>query len=408
MSKLKIAIVCSALPPRMDGIGDHSSGLGGALAEWADVTLHTAIGFTPDQIPGASIAQNFDIKPRRAIAGLVKPITLAAPDWLIVQYNPFCFGKRGINPFLYPALRRVRENLPGMKIAVMVHERWMHTSTLKYAVMSLIQRQQFRAITGLADLTLFSTGPWADEYKKKFPERKCVHMPVGSNLPWIPTDRAALRSELGFDQNTVVLGSFGGNHPSRMFELLAKAGHRLKSLRRDVRILCLGAAGPAIRQMMPTLPLVDLGSLPAADVSRNLQAIDIYASPFVDGVSTRRGSFFAGIQHGLATITTRSYHSDSDMMSYEGTAFFAPMTGDDEGFVQAVEQLAGDVDLRQATGTRAKVCFDEKYALPVLANRWRALLQGHDGLTGSASHDALDRACAGRDLFRMTNFASRR
>jgi glycosyltransferase involved in cell wall biosynthesis len=105
-----------------------------------------------------------------------------------------------------------------------------------------------------------------------------------------------------------------------------------------------------------------------------MQAIDIYMSPFFDGVSTRRGSFFAGIQHGLATITTRSYHSDQEMLVHAGKAFLAPETSDEAGFVSAVEKLAKDADLRRSIGKAAKICFDENYSLPVLAERWRNVL----------------------------------
>jgi glycosyltransferase involved in cell wall biosynthesis len=392
MSKLKVTIVTSALPPRMDGIGDHSSGLAGALAQSLDVTVYTARGFSPDAIPGVDIVQSFDIAPRRAIADLESAMKQSPADWIILQYNPFCFGKRGINPFLAGTIRRIKQNSPNMKLAVMVHEMWMHTSTLKYAILSMIQRRQFAAVTSQADLTLFSTGPWADNYQLRYPDRKCVHMPVGSNLPYVKADREAIRRELGFADNTIVLGSFGGNHPSRLFDLFAKSARRLKSAGFDVRILSIGSAGPAIRESMPELPLVDLGSLVADEVSRKLQAIDIYMSPFFDGVSTRRGSFFAGIQHGLATVTTRSYHSDSEMLAHDGKAFLAPETCDEAGFISAVEKLAAEVDLRRSIGAQARICFERNYSLAVLAERWRSLLQPHcdTGLRPVLSGSAYD------------------
>jgi glycosyltransferase involved in cell wall biosynthesis len=374
MSNRKVAIVASALPPRMDGIGDHSSGLAGALARAFDVTVHTALGFSPEPIPGVNIVQSFDIAPRRAITNLEAAMKQSPADWMILQYNPFCFGKRGINPFLAGTIRRIKRDLPSMKLAVMVHEMWMHTSTLKYAILSMIQRRQFASITSQADITLFSTGPWADQYQLRYPDRTCVHMPVGSNLPYVETNREAIRQELGFNDNTIVLGSFGGNHPSRLFDLFARAARQLKSTGHEVQILSIGSAGPAIREAMPELPLVDVGSLSAEEVSRKLQAIDIYLSPFFDGVSTRRGSFFAGIQHGLATVTTRSYHSDSEMLAYEGKAFLAPDTGDESAFIAAAEKLASDVNFRRSICKQAKTCFDENYGLPVLAHRWRNLL----------------------------------
>jgi glycosyltransferase involved in cell wall biosynthesis len=233
------------------------------------------------------------------------------------------------------------------------------------------QNQMFEAVTATADVTLFSTGPWFEAYRDKYPRRKSGHMPVGTNLPCVPADRLAVRDELKIPVEAIVLGTFGGNHPSRLWNLLASAGRKLKSDRRDVRILCIGSAGPAVREAMPDLPLIDLGKLPADEVSKNLQATDIYCSPFFDGVSTRRGSFFAGLQHGLATVTTRGYNTDADLLDQSLSAFIASGPGSESEFVIAVEHLANDVAAREKIARQAKVCFDENYSAPVLAERWR-------------------------------------
>ena len=256
----------------------------------------------------------------------------------------------------------------------MVHERFMPGNSVRNAVVWMYQSLQFWTITRLADVTLFSTGPWAQAYRRWYPDRACVHMPVGSNVPYLPTDRDAVRAELGFGSDALVLGSFGSNHPSRLFSLLAAAGRKLKSAGFNVQILSIGSAGPDIKKLIPELPVVDLSHLPEELVSRNLQAIDIYFSPFFDGVSTRRGSFFAGLQHGLPTVTTRGYNSDSDLLEHADQAFIATGSGSEKDFVNAVVRLANEPSHRKQMGERAKICFDSYYSLPVLADRWRDLI----------------------------------
>ncbi len=371
----RIGIVTSALPPKHDGIGDYSAGLASVFSSWADVSLHTVRGFSPEPVGGVKIVQSFDISPRKAVADLEKAIEQQPVDCLILQYNPFCFGSKGFNPFLASVFRRIKLKSPQMQLIVMVHERFMPANSPRNVIMWAYQNQQFEAITAVADLTLFSTGPWQEVYRDKYPRRKSGHMPVGSNLPFVPADREAVRGELKIPAEAIVLGTFGGNHPSRLWNLLAAAGRKLKSEGRDVRILCIGSAGPAIREAMPDLPLIDLGMLGVEAVSRNLQAVDIYCSPFFDGVSTRRGSFFAGLQHGLATVTTRGYNTDGDLIDQSLSAFIAAGPGSESEFVVAVMHLVNDPDARAKIAGQAKLCFDEHYSPQVLAGRWRRLIQ---------------------------------
>jgi glycosyltransferase involved in cell wall biosynthesis len=156
---------------------------------------------------------------------------------------------------------------------------------------------------------------------------------------------------------------------------MASAGRKLKNAGREVRILCIGSAGPAVREAMPDLPLIDLGKLPGEAVSRNLQAVDIYCSPFFDGVSTRRGSFFAGLQHGLATVTTRGYNTDGDLINQSLSAFIASGPGNEGEFVDAVTHLANDSALREKVAAAAKACFEQNYSAGVLAERWKRLIK---------------------------------
>jgi glycosyltransferase involved in cell wall biosynthesis len=275
-----------------------------------------------------------------------------------------------------------------MRLAVMVHEMFMPANSPANALMSICQRWQFAAVTSTADLTLFSTGPWHDRYRRRHPGRRSLHMPVGSNLSVVPADRDEMRAELKLPAGAVVLGTFGGHHPSRLLNWLAEAAGRLKTCGFDVRILSIGPAGTAVRSWMSSLPVIDLGPLAADQVSRYFRAIDIYCCPFIDGVSTRRGSFFAGIQHGLAVVTTDGYHTDQGLRQLHGDAIFAVPATQPAAYMEAVLRLARQPELRQAMGQRARHAFDSNYALPVLARKWRAAIDitADDRIEAAASN----------------------
>jgi len=371
----RIAIVTSALPPQLDGIGDHSSRLAGVMSAYADVTIYTAEGFVPDAIRGIRVVQAFDPASWPTVMNLIDAIVTTPPDWLIVQYNPFCYGRRGFNPYLARALRQVRRACPRMRLAVMIHEMYMPANSPANTLMSMYQRWQFAAITSIADLSLFSTGPWHDDYRRRHPTRCSLHMPVGSNLNLVSADREDVRVELGLPPDAIVLGTFGGHHPSRLLDRLAEVGHGLRTSGYDVRILAIGPAGPVVRAKMSNLPIIDLGSLAPDSVSRYFRAIDIYCCPFFDGVSTRRGSFFAGMQHGLAVVTTDGYHTDDGLRRLHGDAILAVPSDNSTAYMDAVLSLARDPRLRHTMGERARKGFESNYALPVLAQKWRDALE---------------------------------
>ena len=364
----RLAIVSCALPPKLDGIGDHSSGLASALANRADVSIQTVGTINPLPIEGVKIRQSFGIHPRKAVRGLLPAIQADPPDWLIVQYNPFSFGDRGFNPYLPGVLRRIKKSCPTTRLAVMVHEMFMPALSFNYAIMSALQRWQFAAVTNLAEIVFFSTGPWAEGYQRKFPHRRVIHLPVGSNLPRVQADRAAVRASLELPASSIVLGTFGGGHASKLPGHIAAAARKLRASARDVRILSIGPGGPDIRAAMPEFPVTDMGAVGPEQASTALQAIDIYCCPFIDGVSTRRSSFMAALQHGLATVSTRAYHTDNLLLAEDKRAFVLASATDPDDFAAHVCELAGDEPRRQSLGAAALQLFDQKFSTPVLAD----------------------------------------
>ena len=371
----RLSIIAGALPPRLDGIGDHSSGLASTLAGQCEITIYTVSGFVPAEIPDVEVVQNFQAHPRRSVTRLAAAVEAEPPDWLIVQYNPFSFGRRGFNPYLPRVLKRIKRTCPQTRLALMAHEHYMPPISIRYALMFLYQRWQFEAIASLADVTLFSTGPWHDAYRRRHPDRRSCHMPVGSNVPLVAADRQEVRRELDIAAGSIVLGAFGGSHPSRLLGHVAASARALKSAGIDVDVLSIGPAGPDLRALICQAPVIDLGELPAPRVSRYLRAMDIFCSPYMDGISTRRGSFFAALQHGLPIVTTVGYHTDGELRALDGKALLAVAPQDPALFAEAALRLARDPALRQRLGRSAREYSEAHFSLPVLGRRWLDVLE---------------------------------
>ena len=118
---MKVHLVFPALPPMLNGIGDHTACLAKTLSVRCQIKVLTGQEAF-DAIEGVAIEQAFSIKRPQDVSRLSNAVMNDVPDWLILQYNPFSYGRWGLNPFLPMVIRRIRRRCPQTRIALMVHE----------------------------------------------------------------------------------------------------------------------------------------------------------------------------------------------------------------------------------------------------------------------------------------------
>lgn len=359
---MKIHIVVSALPPQMDGIGDYTANLSAELAKSANVTILTREGFAHAHIPHVRITPVFSVAHTTSIRRIVEVVAQDKPDWVLLQYNPFSYGRWGLNLHLPSAMSTLKRRSPGTRLALMVHERYVPIINAKFAVMATWQRWQFVHLGRCADVIFFSTSGWAQEFSARRPGKPVVHLPVGSNIPCIPTRRKTIRAELGIADSTFVVGLFGTAHPSRLIGWVRDAACAIRQSGQDVLILYIGPHGRTDRSVLSGLPLLDCGTLPANEVSRRFAAMDIVLTPFVDGVSTRRGSFMAGLQHGIAMVGTRGLNTDDLLLREDRRSFLLADVTAPKDFVSHVQSLVKDATLRERIGREGKGLYEREFA----------------------------------------------
>ena len=100
MPPMKVHMIYPILPPQLDGIGDYSKMLSTSLAKSAAVTIVTSSTVSCDPIDEVEIIPVFDPQHRRSIGRIGNVIAAGQPDWLILQFNQFSYGKWGLNPYL--------------------------------------------------------------------------------------------------------------------------------------------------------------------------------------------------------------------------------------------------------------------------------------------------------------------
>jgi glycosyltransferase involved in cell wall biosynthesis len=210
-----------------------------------------------------------------------------------------------------------------------------------------------------------STQVWAEMLRSWRPRRPVVHLPVGSNIPDRRAHRSRMRESLGAGSGDAVLAAFGTGHPSRRLEYVAAAANAVAQRRGPTLLLNLGANAPTVGGLTGDVRVEAPGALPADKVAAVLAAADVFLAPFVDGVTTRRGSFMAALRAGVAVVATSTPATD-DILRNDPGITLVPI-GQVDAFADAAVRLSQDGDLRAGAASAVVELYDSQFDWPVLA-----------------------------------------
>jgi glycosyltransferase involved in cell wall biosynthesis len=367
--RLHIGMIASALPPQLDGIGDYSATMAKTLAKRARVTVYTVVGQEHEPLAGVDIVPIFDVGKPGTVRQLLPRIQADKPDWILLEYNPFCYGKWGYNPWLPATLAQVKRKVPGIGIAVMAHETFMPFMKFTWGVMNLWQYPQFYALGNIADILFLSVDTWVAWFEKWFPRTPVRHSPIGSAIPEENIARAEARCRLGIKPETLVLGQFGTAHPSRLFDWVGEAYRRVHAEFPDSLLLYIGPHREEILRFVGDLPILAEGPFPPEEVSRRFAAVDIMLAPYRDGISSRRSAFMTGLQHGIPSVSTHGPVTDKALLEQNGKAFLLGSRDVQEEFNAQVLSLARNAAERKMIGEGGAGLYYARYDAELEADR---------------------------------------
>jgi glycosyltransferase involved in cell wall biosynthesis len=371
---LRIELLAAALPPQLDGIGDYTARLAAQLALSTSVKILTAREFRHEPIPGVAVEAAFSLAQPHSVRHITRNVESDSPDWLLLQYNPFSYGRWGFNPYLPLALRDARRRGARPRIAVMVHEPFVPVTNWKYAIETMWQRWQLWMLGRSADVLFFSIQPWVQRFRGWFPDKPVWHLPVGSNIPLVPISRTAARARLGIQDHTVVLGLFGTAHGSRMLAWARAAAKAVEGAGREVLVMSIGPHSCLVREKLGDVPTLAEGPLTDDEVSRRFAAFDVYLAPFVDGVSTRRTTLMTALQHGSVIVGTHGPLTDLMLSEEHGRAFLLADVRAADEFNDYVLQSVEDASLRQRLTREACPLYQREFAWDRITSRLLASL----------------------------------
>jgi glycosyltransferase involved in cell wall biosynthesis len=360
VSVTRLSIVAVDEPLGVGGIRDYSYRLLEVLEGFDDIRPALVIRRTDGRWFQVTSREEVDVR------SLIHALRMN--DGVIVQYNPFMYGRWGFAPWLPAVLARTRRGGVPPRIGLMIHEPYVPFTNVRSVVMGLWQRSQLAALRANADVVLASIEAWANRFRLGRSGQKAVHLPVGSNLPDMSAFRDVERARTGIAEDTVVMTTLGGRHPSLLRTYVIEALNATCAQGFPVVYLNLGAGAPIPCGLSPRIDVRTPGLVSAEELASMLATADIFLAPSVDGVSTRRTSLMAALQHGVAVVGTEGPLTDG-ILRRARTALALTPVGQMSLFADAVAQLAESEKDRRAIGMSGKALYEREFDWPVLSNR---------------------------------------
>jgi glycosyltransferase involved in cell wall biosynthesis len=213
-------------------------------------------------------------------------------------------------------------------------------------------------------------------------------IPVGSNIPYsgIRDQGSGIRGEEEGTGNNGQRTTGSGQLTLTMFgqpagmdrQVLISLGNWVSAHQRRVRLRWVGRSRREILDvwvgqcgLAPELLDVCDGQ-PAEAISQLLRSSDVFLAPLVDGVSTRRTTVIAALNHGLPVVGTDGPCTDS--LFRGDPSLLLSDCGDARTFMQHVESVLSDESQRRQMRQSAQDFFARFFTWDRIAEEYRKLL----------------------------------
>ncbi|AZK60231.1 glycosyl transferase, group 1 [Candidatus Desulforudis audaxviator] len=346
---LKVTMIVGSFPEMPCGVGDYTYRLVEALLRVDEGVKVDVVTSADSRVKVSSHARlvvhqvsNWGV---RGLFSLMRMAARSGADVVHIQYPTKGYGT-GLAPNLLPLFWYFYR--PRMSVVVTLHEFTIAHPLRKLSTVFLILAPRRLVVCDLREEKALRHFRW--------PRGRPELIPLGANIPvWFKCHPQVREGD------HLTLCHFGFLNKSKEGFLCVEALCRLWREGLPSKLVFVGGIKPEeearLRALAAEKRVADLvsftGFCPTDEVSRHLAQADIALFPFRDGISLRRGSFVAAMQHGLAVVTTRARDYLPPGLQDGENVLLAPV-GDWEAFLQAVRRIASDSELRLRLGTNAK------------------------------------------------------
>lgn len=371
---MRIDLLFPQSPTQVGGIAHHSAQLAATLAAAGATVRYITARPTPGDFElataaGYTVVDGWQGSTLRRVRRLLKLVSEAPADVVLMQFEQFAYGRYGFNPSAAGILRQIGKRSPSTLRVLYAHENYVDPTTIKRALMWFYQRLQFRHLTSSADKVLLSTEAWLDSLPRRVTDVEVV--PAFSNVPVSPVRpdevhrmRALLTSAT---RSCVWFGNVSQDRDPYLRALLRSA-RRIGGL----HVVYVGVDDDAFVSACQSADFTRYSVVsrpPLDEISKVLQACDLAIAPYPEGATTRRGTLLASLANGVPTLTTLSPRSDRliQQAAKVGALFVSESTSV-ESFAAKFDEIASRPrhDL-QVTGAAGKRFYETHFSVERVA-----------------------------------------
>jgi glycosyltransferase involved in cell wall biosynthesis len=251
-----------------------------------------------------------------------------------------------------------------------------HWKTREFELVGLaaVQVAQFAVLTACFDSVIFSNESTQRAWVQLMPPlAKRFHTTrICSNIPHhFSVDPTQELLAAGYSVHSPTILFFGTGHEAVLFAYLDAAFRALSELEPRARLVIVGMSPEKLREVRPTLAdlgdrVQALGYVAAPQVSLWLQVATMVLAPLVEGVSARKGTVMAALQHGQAVVTTRGANTLDDI-AWNEICFLSRL--DQDAFTEAAIEAFQSPERRAALGRSARAEYEANASAAVTAAR---------------------------------------
>ena len=364
-------LITSEYPPQFGGVSDYTRQLAAGLSGQGD-EVHVwcpAGGDDPSAAEGVAVHRDFGRFAPADLRRVGRSLDrFPAPRHVLVQWVPHGYGYRSMNvAFCWWLLQRATRHRD--RVELMVHEPFLSFdwASPRQNAVALVHRSMTMLLLRAASRVWISIPGWERILRGYALGRKLAFqwLPIFSNIPAAsdPARTQAVRRRYA-DNGRILIGHFG-TFGSLIANLLGPILSALAGDPVNQTILLMGERSEQYRreliQSEPRLESViqATGQLSAEELSHHLSACDLLIQPYPDGVSTRRGSFMAGLANGKPIVTTTGWLTEP--LWFQSDAVAVAPAGDTPAFLEQVRRLREDAGERLRVASAAGKLYQERF-----------------------------------------------
>jgi glycosyltransferase involved in cell wall biosynthesis len=362
-------MVTGEYPPQAGGVGDYSRLVARGLAAAGDTVQVYApesseadtnyVGVTVHRLRGHFGAH--------ALSQLSRLLGRRNNDRLLVQFVPHAFGFKAMN--LAFCLWLYAYSLINGGVTVIFHEvnlGFRIGDPVRYRLLDAMTKVMARLVARSASRIFVATLAWESRLRGYVsPNQPIVCLPVPSSI-LIVSDRVLIaETRRRFVPSQGPLVGHLGTYSSEISAMLRAIVPRILADDPSLTMILMGTNSDTFRESLineiPALAarVVATGTLPGPELSMAIASCDVMAQPYPDGVTSRRTSVMAALDHGRAIVTTQGLFTEP-LWPQSAAVALAPV--DDPGaFASAVSELIGSEDRRRRYEIAAKALYADRF-----------------------------------------------